>query len=207
MLNYKIQRILLNPHRIKYFHEADSISNFLNISGNWKGSGHEDFSTLMLELGGEKDPDIYFQSREGKKNFCECLVKTEAYNRWREAWETQEAYRRLSILGKLSYHIYGLYIGIIKYPSRSLSYWCARISGFVEYRIRIENYKRDVENRFERQAVDLSEANTRISLLENKVFGKMKKKKKKPLKKFKRVSYNEPNPESVPGEDMLDKSV
>lgn len=179
VLNYKIQRILLNPHRIRHYHEAQAISEFLKISENWQESGHEDFSTLMLELKGEKNPDIYFENTESRKVFCEGLQKTSAYERWASSFEREAAYKRLSVFGKTAYFSIIVYRKIVKYPTAILRYMYSGISSFVEYRIRIENYKKSVAQNFDYLEKQLMEIRGNAAIVENKVFRKKKKSKTK----------------------------
>lgn len=196
MLNYKIQRCLLNPFRIKHYHEAEAVSDFLGISKNWQGTGHEDFSTLMLELHGEKDPDNYFQTHSGRKIFAECLEKTEAYGRWRTLWEAKITYNKLSIFEKLAYNLIMLYSKITRYPSRLMTYWNQGISNWLDYRVRIERYKKDVQREFDIRLDNERVLGQRIADLEEKIFKKKRSAKKKKLnkKKFRRISKKDVGP-------------
>jgi hypothetical protein len=190
VLDYKIQRCLLNPHRIKHYHEAEAISEYLGIAKNWQGTGHEDFSTLMLELHGEKDPDSYFQTHDGRKIFAECLEKTEGYIQWSNVWESKQAYERLSIIGKLAYYLIIACNKLIKYPSLILRYCYAGVSNWADYRFRQEQYKEYVKRELSIRLENESVLGQRISNMEDKVFKKKKSAKKKKInkKKFKRVS-------------------
>jgi hypothetical protein len=186
LLTYKIKRLLLNPHRIRYFYEAEELSKYLNIP---EDPGGDDFNTVMFELRGQPNPDDYFQTVDGRKTFVSCLEKTTAYLNWvaeREAAlaeiERKEAYKRLSVLGKLVYWAIIAFRKLVKYPALWVQQKHAAITSFLDYRVKIEGYKNNVGENFSEIRKEFQRLQGEIDILESNMARKKKTKKKRKTK-------------------------
>jgi hypothetical protein len=188
VLDYKIKRFLLNPHRIKYFHEAQTVFDYLKINETVE---NDDFGTLMFELKSQKDPDSYFQTTENKKIFIECLEKTEPYKQWVSEFERVQAYNKLSAFDKTLYYLVVYYRKVIKYPNGLMAYWYAGITNWANYRFRIERFKQETQEKFDNAYKRCSDLEQEVIKLKAKVY--KKRNRKSTIKTNVKKKTNKPN--------------
>jgi len=180
MLEYKLLRLLLNPHRIKYYYELDAILEYLDINHNY--DSNEDLYNVFYNLKGTNDKLDALSDTE-KKLVYESIIASPAYNNWVKIYEEAEKYRKLTTAFKFWLWVKTTWKNFFALPATVLKRISLSINGYFDYQTRVKNTFKQHENNFNDVRKEFVNQRLLISLLENKVFHKKKKAKKSAKKK------------------------
>lgn len=175
MLDYKIKRLLLNPHRIRYFYELDALLEFWDVNG--KFDSNEDLYTAFKSLG-TLDGKYEKLTDSDRKIFMETILNSNVYKDWAKEYEAQEFYRKLSWPKKLSFHLWNMYLSIIKYPQIYLSLVSIRIKTYLDYQENFKAFVQSVKESFKVHNDKINDLIVAVHEIENKRKKKAKKVKK-----------------------------
>jgi hypothetical protein len=182
MLEYKLLRLLLNPHRIKYYYELESVLEYLDVNHHY--DSNEDLYNVFYNLKGTNDKFDELSPTE-KKLVYESVTASSAYNNWVAAYEKAEKYRKLSAFNKFWIRVNTAWLNLTELPRLMLSNAKTKLHQLLDYQTKVKVTFKDQQQRIDNTNALISKVNERIDLIEAKVFRKKKAKKSAKKKNIK----------------------